>query len=162
MRSHLCFGLQADQYTIIGECFLRGFMDGEAFIQARMDADPGYDGIDTSWLQRLHEGPYHFRRRNSASYKWIHGIDRARWFRGSIETLELHLFNGCRRTIARRRCTLCPQQEAPVPRPLHSRSANTARPAHSIASPNHYPVHSCKQYLSRPFQQNSPSRLFRR
>lgn len=43
------------KYTVVGDCYLHGFMDGEGLIETRKNADPTYDGDDTSWLQRLHE-----------------------------------------------------------------------------------------------------------
>jgi hypothetical protein len=45
------------KYRFVGECYLHGFMDGEALVEARreaMGADE-LDGGDTSWLNRLHE-----------------------------------------------------------------------------------------------------------
>jgi hypothetical protein len=44
-----------DKYTFIGECYLHGFMDGEALVEARKASDTSYDGGDTSWLGCLHE-----------------------------------------------------------------------------------------------------------
>ena len=35
-------------------------MDGEAFVNARKEADASYDGIDRSWLERSHEEPIPF------------------------------------------------------------------------------------------------------
>ena len=49
-----------DKYTFVGECYLHGFMDGEAFVNARSAADPTYDKTDRSWLERLHEEPIPF------------------------------------------------------------------------------------------------------
>ena len=43
------------KYTFVGECYMHGFMDGEALIEARRQAQPDYDHSDTSWLNRLHE-----------------------------------------------------------------------------------------------------------
>ena len=43
------------KYFFVGECYCHGFIDGEALIEARKQADPMYDGKDRSWLNRLHE-----------------------------------------------------------------------------------------------------------
>lgn len=48
------------KYTFVGECYMHGFMDGEALVEARKQAQPDYDHSDTSWLHRLHEGPLPF------------------------------------------------------------------------------------------------------
>ncbi|KAH8754685.1 heterokaryon incompatibility protein-domain-containing protein [Hyaloscypha sp. PMI_1271] len=44
-----------DKFTFQGECYCHGFMDGEAFIEARRKVDKTFDGDDVSWLERLHE-----------------------------------------------------------------------------------------------------------
>ena len=49
-----------DKFTLVGECYLHGFMDGEALVDARKTADTTYDDIDRSWLGRLHEEPIPF------------------------------------------------------------------------------------------------------
>lgn len=49
-----------DKFIFLGECYCHGFMDGEAFVEARKKADPSYDGQDHSWLQRLHKEPIPF------------------------------------------------------------------------------------------------------
>ena len=49
-----------DKYTFIAESYVHGFMDGEAFINARSTADSTYDKTDRSWLERLHEEPIPF------------------------------------------------------------------------------------------------------
>lgn len=43
------------KYTFVGECYMHGFMDGEALVEARKQAQPDYNHSDTSWLHRLHE-----------------------------------------------------------------------------------------------------------
>ena len=49
------------KYTFVGECYMHGFMDGEALIEARRQAQPDYDHSDTSWLDRLHEEDFPFQ-----------------------------------------------------------------------------------------------------
>ena len=53
-----------DKYTFIGKCYVHGFMDGEAFIDARIATDPSYDKTNRSWLKRLHEEPIPFSTQN--------------------------------------------------------------------------------------------------
>ena len=48
------------KYTLVGECYLHGLMDGQALVEARRVLEPDYDHLDTSWLQRLHEEPMPF------------------------------------------------------------------------------------------------------
>ena len=45
----------AGHYTFVAECYVHGFMDGEALVEARKSAQPDYDSTDVSWLERLHE-----------------------------------------------------------------------------------------------------------
>lgn len=52
-----------EEFRFIGECYIHGFMDGEALVQARRNAQPDYDHSDTSWLDRLHEEPLPFETR---------------------------------------------------------------------------------------------------
>lgn len=44
-----------NEYSFVCECYVHGFMDGEAFVEAGQKNDPEYDGQDRSWLKRLHE-----------------------------------------------------------------------------------------------------------
>ncbi|KAG8530604.1 uncharacterized protein KY384_004642 [Bacidia gigantensis] len=48
------------KYEFVGECYMHGFMDGQALVEARRKAEPDYDHKDTSWLERLHEEPLPF------------------------------------------------------------------------------------------------------
>ncbi|KAL8732804.1 MAG: hypothetical protein Q9181_003819 [Wetmoreana brouardii] len=57
------------KYTLIGECYIHGAMDGEVLVEARRLADlakpsdsvdTDRDKNDTSWLTRLHEEPFPF------------------------------------------------------------------------------------------------------
>ncbi|KAL9591699.1 MAG: hypothetical protein Q9179_007459 [Wetmoreana sp. 5 TL-2023] len=57
------------KYTVIGECYIHGAMDGEVLVEARRLADVAKpseladtdrDESDTSWLNRLHEEPLPF------------------------------------------------------------------------------------------------------
>jgi len=48
------------KYTLVGECYIPGIMEGEALIEERKKADSSYDGFDRSWLNRLHEEPIPF------------------------------------------------------------------------------------------------------
>ena len=50
-------------FELVGECYLHGFMDGEAFIEARLRTDLGYDGVDKTWLARLDKEPVPFQTR---------------------------------------------------------------------------------------------------
>ncbi|KAG8529616.1 uncharacterized protein KY384_006253 [Bacidia gigantensis] len=52
--------LSDGKYTLIGESYMHGFMDGEALVEARKQSDPSYDTNDTSWLEDLHEGQLPF------------------------------------------------------------------------------------------------------
>jgi hypothetical protein len=49
-----------EDFKFIGQCYIHGFMDGEALVEARKNAQPDYDHNDTSWLDRLHEEPLPF------------------------------------------------------------------------------------------------------
>jgi hypothetical protein len=44
-----------NEYSFVGECYVHGLMEGEAFLQAKSIADPTYDLQDTAWLETLHE-----------------------------------------------------------------------------------------------------------
>jgi heterokaryon incompatibility protein (HET) len=55
--------IEGGKFLFVRECYVHGFMDGEALIEARKEADPTYDGIDTAWLERLHEDPIPFPTR---------------------------------------------------------------------------------------------------
>ncbi|KAL8692741.1 MAG: hypothetical protein Q9218_002300 [Villophora microphyllina] len=57
------------KYTLVGECYVHGFMDGEVLVEAQRSAelakpldriDINDDKRDTSWLHRLHEQPLPF------------------------------------------------------------------------------------------------------
>jgi hypothetical protein len=55
--------VDGDKFTFIGECYVHGLMYGEALVEARKEADPTYDGVDKSWLERLHQEPIPFPTR---------------------------------------------------------------------------------------------------
>ena len=42
-------------YTFVAECYVHGFIDGEALVEARKSAQPEYDPVNVSWVKRLHE-----------------------------------------------------------------------------------------------------------
>ena len=48
------------RYTFVGECYMHGFMVGQALVEARRHAWPDYTESDTTWLERLHETPSPF------------------------------------------------------------------------------------------------------
>ena len=45
------------KYTFVGQGYVHGYMDGEVLLEARDLMDWDYDGVDKSWLTRLHEEP---------------------------------------------------------------------------------------------------------
>ncbi|KAI4089914.1 MAG: hypothetical protein L6R37_007970 [Teloschistes peruensis] len=50
------------KYTMVGECYVHGFMDGEVLMEAREEVEPDYGRTDSeSWLYRLHTEPLPFR-----------------------------------------------------------------------------------------------------
>ena len=42
--------MMATSISLSANAYVHGVMDGEAVVQARIEADPNYDGKDTSWL----------------------------------------------------------------------------------------------------------------
>ena len=46
---------ESGHFRYVADCYMHGFMDGEALIEARKAADPTYDPEDESWLEKLHE-----------------------------------------------------------------------------------------------------------
>jgi hypothetical protein len=47
-------------FKLVSDCYVHGLLDSEAFVEARKQADPTYDGVDRTWLERLHEEPIPF------------------------------------------------------------------------------------------------------
>ena len=46
------------KYTLIGDCYVHGFMDDEVLRQAKRQVQPEYDDNDASWLDNLGEEPW--------------------------------------------------------------------------------------------------------
>jgi hypothetical protein len=51
----------AGHYTLVADCYVHGFMDGEGLVEAREAVDPAWNVEDTSWLEELHEREPPFR-----------------------------------------------------------------------------------------------------
>jgi len=52
-----------DEFLFVGECYVHGMMDGEGLVEARKKQQWEYDGIDTLWLDYLHQEPIPFETR---------------------------------------------------------------------------------------------------
>lgn len=49
-----------DTYEYVAECYVHGFMDGEAFVQARKAANPEEHQEDDSWVRTIGDGTLPF------------------------------------------------------------------------------------------------------
>lgn len=49
-----------ETYQFVAECYVHGFMDGEAFVEARRAANLGEELPDTSWLDTTGDGELPF------------------------------------------------------------------------------------------------------
>lgn len=49
-----------ETYRFVAECYVHGFMDGEAFVEARQAANLGEELTDTSWLDTIGDGELPF------------------------------------------------------------------------------------------------------
>ena len=42
---------ELNHYEFVADCYVHGFMDGEALVEARKDSQPEHDPADVTWLQ---------------------------------------------------------------------------------------------------------------
>jgi Heterokaryon incompatibility protein (HET) len=59
---------KGDKYTLVGECFVDGVMDGEGLVEARKQARPDADHDDTSCSVAFMKNRFHSKHRISSSF----------------------------------------------------------------------------------------------